>query len=47
MAEAITSARQIVAAVMIGVAVRNPSPGRRGAVIVTDGSGRISIAIGI
>jgi hypothetical protein len=31
---------------MIGVAVRNPSPDRNGAVIGIDGSGRISIAIG-
>ena len=41
----ITSARQIVAAAMIGVDVRNPSPGRNGVVIGIDGSGRVSIAI--
>ena len=39
------SARQIVAAAMIGVAVRNPSRGRNGVVIGIDGSGRVSIAI--
>jgi hypothetical protein len=30
---------------MIGVAVRNPSPGRKGVVTGILGSGRISIAI--
>ncbi len=35
----------MVATAMIGVAVRNPSPGRNGVVIGIDGSGRISIAI--
>ena len=33
MEAAITSARQIVATAMIGVAVRNPSPGRNGVVM--------------
>jgi hypothetical protein len=45
MADRITSARQMVAAAMIGLAVRNPSPGRNGVVIGMDGSGRVSIAI--
>ena len=42
-----TSARQMVATAMIGVAVRKPSPGRNGVVIGIDGSGRVSIAISI
>ena len=47
MAERTTSVRQTVAAAMIGVAVRNPSPGRNGVVIGIEGSGRVSIAISI
>jgi len=46
-ADAITSARQTVAAAMIGVEVRNPRPGRNGVVIGMVGSGRISIAISV
>ena len=42
---AMISNRQIVATAMIGVAVKNPSPGRNGVVIGIDGSGRVSIAI--
>jgi hypothetical protein len=35
----------MLAAAIIGVAVRNPNPGRNGVVTGMDGSGRISIAI--